>query len=182
MVATMAPRRASDPKNNPRLTHVDGAGRARMVDVTEKAATVRVARAEARIVLTREACDLILAGRLPKGDAIAVARIAGIQAAKETARLVPLCHPIALGAVSVVIERAGRRELRICAEARTSGPTGVEMEAMSAAAVAALALYDMAKALCRGAEIRSVRLLHKSGGASGTWERRRRAPARSRRS
>jgi cyclic pyranopterin phosphate synthase len=182
MVRAMAARRATRNRTRRRLTHVDEAGRARMVDVSAKPATVRVARAEATVVLTREACDLILAGRLPKGDAIAVARIAGIQAAKETARLVPLCHPVALSAVSVAIERAGSRELRICTEVRTSGPTGVEMEAMGAAAVAALTLYDMAKALCRGAEIRSVRLLHKSGGASGTWERPPQARTRSRRS
>lgn len=167
----MAARRASSTRTRRRLTHVDEAGRARMVDVSAKPATARVARAEAFVVLTREVCDLVLAGRLAKGDAIAVARIAGIQAAKETARLVPLCHPIALSGVTVAIERSGNRELRVCAEARTSGPTGVEMEAMSAAAVAALTLYDMAKALCRGAEIRQVRLLHKSGGKSGTWDR-----------
>lgn len=167
----MAARRASTTRTRRRLTHVDEAGRARMVDVSAKPATVRVARAEALVLLTREVCDLVLAGRLAKGDAVAVARIAGIQAAKETARLVPLCHPVALSAVTVEIERSGSRELRVCAEARTSGPTGVEMEAMGAAAVAALTLYDMAKALCRGAEIRHVRLLHKSGGASGTWER-----------
>lgn len=182
MVGGMAARRARTDRTRPRLTHVDEAGRARMVDVTDKPATVRVARAEASILLTRAACDLILSGRLPKGDAIAVARIAGIQAAKETARLVPLCHPIALSAVTVAIERAGVRGLRIASEVRTSGPTGVEMEAMSAAAVAALTLYDMAKALCRGAEIRSVRLLHKSGGASGTWHRPRQGRTRSKRS
>ena len=142
-----------------------------MVDVSAKASTVRVARAEARLQLTPDVCDRILRGKLPKGDAVAVARVAGIQAAKETARLVPLCHPIALSGVTVDVERAGASVLRVVAEARTTGPTGVEMEAMTAAAVAALTLYDMAKALCRGGEIQRVRLLHKSGGASGTWER-----------
>ncbi len=150
-----------------------------MVDVSAKPSTVRVARAEARVVLTRAVCDLILAGGLPKGDAVAVARIAGIQAAKEASRWIPLCHPVALSGTAVSIERGSGRELRVVAEVRTTGPTGVEMEALTAAAAAALTLYDMAKALCRGGEIRQVRLLHKSGGASGTWDRPGQARRRS---
>jgi cyclic pyranopterin phosphate synthase len=113
----------------------------------------------------------LLAGDLPKGEAIGVARIAGIQAAKETSRLIPLCHPIALSAVEVQIEPLGETDIEITAEVRCTGPTGVEMEALTAVTVSALALYDMCKALHRGIRITCVELTHKSGGKSGTWER-----------
>lgn len=153
------------------LTHLDAAGRARMVDVGDKPATPRLARAEATIRLTRELRAMVLAGNLPKGDALAVARIAGIQAAKDTSRLIPLCHPLPLASVAVDFEPMGDDALLVRAEARTVAPTGVEMEALCAAAVAALCLYDLVKAVHRGAAIEQVRLVHKSGGRSGTWQR-----------
>ena len=113
-----------------------------------------------------------MAGQLPKGEALAVARIAGIQAAKETPRLIPLCHTLSLSQVAVDFAPLGDDAVRITAEAKTTGPTGVEMEALVAASVAALTLYDMCKALCRGATVEQVRLVHKSGGKSGAWERK----------
>lgn len=140
-----------------------------MVDVSAKPATARVAIAEARVELDAETRELLLAGRLPKGEGLAVARIAGIQAAKDTARLLPLCHPLPLSHVAVEFAVAGPAGLRIEAVARTVANTGVEMEAMTAAAVAALAIYDLVKGRCRAAAITGVRLLHKSGGKSGTW-------------
>ncbi|MFN3240384.1 MAG: cyclic pyranopterin monophosphate synthase MoaC [Planctomycetota bacterium] len=153
------------------LTHVDGRGQANMVDVGSKPATQRRAVAEARIRLDRETCELLFAGRLPKGEALAVARVAGIQAAKETSRLIPLCHSLALSHAGVTFEPSGADGVRIVAEAATVAGTGVEMEAMAAASVAALTVYDMTKARCRAAVIETVRLLHKSGGKSGTFDR-----------
>lgn len=153
------------------LTHLDAAGRARMVDVSDKAATARTARAEALVRLTPELRKRVLDGKLPKGEAIAVARIAGIQAAKETARLIPLCHPLPLTHVAVDFVPEGADALRIRTEVRTTAPTGVEMEALCAAAVAALTVYDLVKALHRGAAIERVEVVHKSGGRSGTWDR-----------
>ena len=141
-----------------------------MVDVSVKPATARRAVAHALLRVDAATRDLIWSGGLPKGDAIAVARIAGIQAAKDTARLLPLCHPLPLGHVAVDFEPSGADAVAITATATTVAGTGVEMEAMTAAAVAALALYDMVKSRCRGALIEHVRLLHKSGGKSGTWE------------
>lgn len=155
----------------PGLSHLDAAGRARMVDVSQKPATLRVARAAAQVRLTRELRDRLFAGDLPKGEALAVARVAGIQAAKETSRLIPLCHPLPLSQVRVDFAPAGEDLLHIETEARTTGPTGVEMEAMTAAAVAALTVYDMVKALHRGAAIERLELVHKSGGKTGTWHR-----------
>jgi len=154
------------------LTHLDPAGRARMVDVGDKAATDRRALARAIVKVTPATARKVLAGDAPKGDVIGVARIAGIQAAKRTAELIPLCHPLALSFVSVeasIDPDAG--EIEILAEARTTGPTGVEMEALTAASVAALTIYDMVKGIERGAEIASVLLLAKSGGRSGQWRR-----------
>ena len=119
--------------------------------------------------LDPETCALLWSGALPKGEALATARIAGIQAAKETARLIPLCHTLPLGHVGVEFARQGSDAVLITAEAVTVGATGVEMEAMVAASIAALTVYDMVKARCRGAQVESVRLLHKSGGKSGTW-------------
>lgn len=143
-----------------------------MVDVGAKLATERVARAEALVRVGRSALAALRAGSLAKGEAFAVARIAGIQAAKDTARLIPLCHPLAVSSVRVDLEPAGKDAVHIVAEARCTGPTGVEMEAMTAASVAALTLYDMCKGVERGITIEQVRLVHKSGGRSGTWERR----------
>jgi cyclic pyranopterin phosphate synthase len=153
------------------ITHLDAAGRARMVDVSQKAATARVARAAAVVVATADVRDRLLRGELPKGEALATARIAGIMAAKATAQLIPLCHPLALSHVAVDFAPLGQDRIEIVAEARTTGPTGVEMEAMTAAAVAALTLYDMVKGVCRGAAIERVELRHKSGGKSGAWDR-----------
>ena len=156
----------------PQLTHLDSAGGARMVDVGSKPATERRAVARAIVRVSRATADAVLAGDAPKGDVLSVARIAGIQAAKRTSELIPLCHPLALSFVGVdgsVDAEAG--EIRLVAEARTTGPTGVEMEALTAASVAALTIYDMVKGIERGAEIAEVVLLEKSGGKSGDWRR-----------
>jgi cyclic pyranopterin monophosphate synthase len=153
------------------LTHVDARGRANMVDVSGKSPSARRAIAHAELRLDAATRALLLAGDLPKGEALAVARVAGIQAAKETARLIPLCHPLPLSHVAVAFEPLGTDGLRVVVEAATVGATGVEMEAMTGAAVAALTVYDMVKARCRGASITAVRLVHKSGGKSGTWDR-----------
>ena len=167
----------NEPKSQPGddardgLTHVDDCGRANMVDVGGKAPSQRRAVAEAWVVLDPETCELLFAGRLPKGEAVAVARVAGIQAAKETARLIPLCHSVALSHVSVEICRDGADRAHVVAQASTVAETGVEMEAMCAASVAALTIYDMTKARCRGAAIVDLRLRHKSGGRSGTFDR-----------
>jgi cyclic pyranopterin monophosphate synthase len=154
------------------LTHLDPSGRARMVDVGDKPATERRAVAQAVVRVSPETAQKVLAGDAPKGDVLGVARIAGIQAAKRTAELIPLCHPLALTFVGVEAEidpDAGA--ITLTAEARTTGPTGVEMEAMTAASVAALTVYDMVKGIERGAEIAEVVLLEKSGGRSGRWTR-----------
>ncbi len=154
------------------LTHLDAAGRARMVDVGDKPVADRRAVARAVVRVSRATADAVVAGDAPKGDVLGVARIAGIQAAKRTAELIPLCHPLGLSFVGVegsVDADAGL--ITLVAEARTTGQTGVEMEAMTAASVAALTVYDMVKGLERGAEIAEVVLLEKSGGRSGHWTR-----------
>ncbi len=154
------------------LTHLDGAGRARMVDVGDKPSTERRAVARAIVRVSTETAARVAAGDAPKGDVLGVARIAGIQAGKRTSELIPLCHPLGLSFVGVegsVDVAAG--EITLTAEARTTGPTGVEMEALTAASVAALTVYDMVKGVQRGAEIASVALLEKSGGRSGHWRR-----------
>ena len=154
------------------LTHLDSAGNARMVDVGDKASTERRAVARAVVRVTPETAALVQAGNAPKGDVLGVARIAGIQAAKRTSELIPLCHPLALSFVGVEGSiDAQRGEIELIAEARTTGPTGVEMEALTAASVAALTVYDMVKGVQRGAEIASVALHEKSGGRSGEWRR-----------
>ena len=150
------------------LTHLDKQGRARMVDVTAKSETVRVARAEARVAMSPETVKRLREKALPKGDALEVARIAGIQAGKKTSELIPLCHPLALTHLDVSIEIIDGGA-RIETVARTKAETGVEMEAMTAACVAALTLYDMCKAVEKGVSIGPVRLLEKSGGKSGHW-------------
>ena len=154
------------------LTHLDASGRATMVDVGDKPATERRAIAQAIVRVSPGTAAKVAAGDAPKGDVIGVAGIAGIQAAKRTSELIPLCHPLALSYVGVrgaIDAEAGLIEL--IAEARTTGPTGVEMEALTAASVAALTVYDMVKGIERGAEITSVMLLEKSGGRSGHWTR-----------
>jgi cyclic pyranopterin monophosphate synthase len=154
------------------LTHLDETGRARMVDVGEKPATERRAVAQAVVRVSAETARKVAAGDAPKGDVLGVARIAGIQAAKRTSELIPLCHPLALTFVGVegTVDVASD-QIVLTAEARTTGPTGVEMEAMTAASVAALTVYDMVKGIERGAEIAEVVLLEKSGGRSGHWIR-----------
>lgn len=154
-----------------RLTHLDAAGQARMVDVGDKEITRRRARAGATVSMSPATCAAIVAGDAPKGDVIGTARIAGIQAAKRTSELIPLAHPIALDLIDILIEvdpEAG--EARIEAVAAVSERTGVEMEVMTACAVAALTLYDMVKGIERGVEIRQVVLLEKSGGKA-PWQR-----------
>lgn len=155
-----------------RLTHLDSAGKARMVDVAEKAVTHRVAVAEARVRMKKSTLALIRKGSFAKGDVFAAARLAGVMAAKQTPLLIPLCHPVALSSVQVEIEPAPPATVRIVATARASDRTGVEMEAMTAASVAALTIYDMAKSADRAMTIESVRLLEKSGGKSGHFRRR----------
>lgn len=153
-----------------RLSHVDAQGNARMVDVSEKSANLRIARAEAYISMQPETLQLIASGGHKKGDVLTVARIAGIQAAKHCADLIPLCHPLTLTGIDVEIalDRDGNRA-HITTTCRVRGATGVEMEALTAASVAALTIYDMCKAVDRGMTIEGVRLLHKSGGRSGEW-------------
>lgn len=159
-------------RDPPQLTHVDARGRARMVDVGEKPASERRAVARALVRVAPRTATAVIAGDTPKGDVLGVARIAGIQAAKRTSELIPLCHPLALSFVGVEAEvNADVGEIEIIAEARTTGPTGVEMEALTAASVAALTIYDMVKGVERGAEIERVHLLEKSGGRSGEWRR-----------
>ena len=154
------------------LTHLGADGRARMVDVGEKPATERRAIARAVVAVSPATAAAVQAGDAPKGDVLGVARIAGIQAAKRTSELIPLCHPLALSFVGVEGEiDAAAGTITLTAEARTTGPTGVEMEALTAASVAALTVYDMVKGIERGAEIRETVLIEKSGGRSGTWRR-----------
>ena len=154
------------------LSHLDERGHARMVDVGGKDETERLARAEALVVMAPATLRLIADGAVPKGDVFATARLAGIMAAKRTHELIPLCHQLNLSAVHVEIEPEPELPgLRITTEARLRGRTGVEMEALVAASVAALTVYDMCKAVDRGMEVRAVRLLAKSGGRSGIWRR-----------
>ncbi len=152
------------------LSHLDADGHAHMVDVGDKPATQRLAVAEATVHMSAATQAAVFGGGLAKGDALAVARIAGIQAAKKTAELIPLCHPLSISRVEVDIEQVDEGA-HITTRVGTTGPTGVEMEALTAAAVAALSLYDMVKGLERAVEIGPVRLLEKSGGRSGTWVR-----------
>lgn len=153
-----------------RFTHLDEAGRARMVDVGDKAATSRLAVAEGRLRLSAGTLAALREGRVPKGDVLAVARVAGIMGAKRTAELVPLCHPLALDAVAVDLEAQDEPPAVYCrATVTCRGRTGVEMEALTAVQVALLAVYDMCKALDRGMVMEGIRLLEKSGGRSGHW-------------
>ena len=154
----------------PRLTHVDETGAARMVDVSAKDVSVREAVATGRVSMSPDVVALLRGDGVPKGDALGVARVAGIMAAKRTPDLIPLCHPIALSAVSVDLA-VGDDGVDITATVRTADRTGVEMEALTAVSVAALALIDMVKGVDRGAAIDGVRLTSKSGGRSGDWRR-----------
>ena len=155
-----------------KLTHIDAEGRARMVDVSDKAATVREAVAAGLIRMQPETWALALSGQAKKGDVRAAAEIAGVMAAKKTSDLIPLCHPLALSSVKVAVEAApGGEGLIVTARVKTTGPTGVEMEALTAVSVACLTLYDMLKAADKGMVIEAVRLLEKSGGRSGDFKR-----------
>jgi cyclic pyranopterin phosphate synthase len=152
------------------LTHVQADGAAHMVDVTDKAVTSRRATATATLITRPDVIALIIAGELPKGEALAVARVAGIMAAKATSTLIPLCHPLPLSGASVQFETRDDRVI-ITATVKTTGVTGVEMEALTAASVTALTLYDMIKAVDKHAEITDIHVLAKSGGKSGDWAR-----------
>ena len=155
------------------LTHLNERGEARMVDVTAKEVTTRSATARCRVGVSDEVAGLLRSGQMPKGDALAVARIAAIQATKRTPDLIPLCHPIAVHGVDVdvsVVDAESGPEVVILATVRTADRTGVEMEALTAVSVAALTVYDMVKAIDRGMRIEAIRLAHKSGGKSGTFE------------
>ncbi|WP_417435863.1 cyclic pyranopterin monophosphate synthase MoaC [Hoeflea sp.] len=155
----------------PRLTHLAEDGSAAMVDVGDKADTVRIAEAIGHVRMRPETLELILAGNMKKGDVIGAARIAGIMAAKQTANLIPLCHPLALTKVSVEIKPdEALPGLRVHALAKLTGKTGVEMEALTAVSVTCLTIYDMAKAVDRGMEIDGIKVLAKSGGKSGDWK------------
>jgi cyclic pyranopterin monophosphate synthase len=158
-----------------RLTHVDRTGRPRMVDVSDKPATARRAVAEGLVTMSAETLSLVIDGRNVKGDVLGVAELAGVMGGKHTSDLIPLCHPLPLTdlVVSVTPDRTAGG-LRIRAEAATTGPTGVEMEALTAVSVAALTVYDMVKGVERDVEIRAIHLVSKSGGKSGDW---RRAPS-----
>ena len=151
-----------------KLTHIDDDGAARMVDVSAKAETKREALAEGRILIASPALDAIRAGSVKKGDVLAVARIAGIMAAKKTAELIPLCHPLPISGVTLDLDLEADG-IRATARVVTTYTTGIEMEAMTAVSVALLTVYDMAKALDRGMRIEGIRLLSKTGGKSGDW-------------
>ena len=153
------------------LTHFDDQGRAHMVDVGEKAVTERVATAGARVVMQPQTLAAIQAGEIGKGDVLGVARLAGIMAAKKTPDLIPLCHPLALTSVKVELAcNAAENAVEIEATCKLKGRTGVEMEALTAASVAALTVYDMCKAIDKAMQVQDVRLLYKAGGKSGTYE------------
>ena len=155
----------------PALTHIDAGGEARMVDVSDKAATERIAVAQGRVVMSAKTLDLVLKGDAKKGDVLGAARIAGIMAAKKTHELIPLCHPLLLTKVSVDIEPDHALPgLKVTALARVTGKTGVEMEALTAASVACLTIYDMAKAVDRAMVISGIRLVEKTGGKSGDYK------------
>jgi cyclic pyranopterin phosphate synthase len=158
------------PDDAPRLTHLDAEGRARMVDVSDKPETAREAEAAGRVHMLPETLALVVAGDVAKGDVLTVAELAGVMAAKRTSELIPLCHPIPLSDVQVTARPDPEQIcVEIRARARTTGKTGVEMEALTAVSVAALTIYDMCKAVDRGMRIEDVRLLRKSGGRSGDW-------------
>jgi cyclic pyranopterin phosphate synthase len=155
-----------------RLSHLDARGRARMVDVGAKPVTEREAIAEATLCMRPETLRLIRAGKIAKGEVLAVARVAGIMAAKRTPDIIPLCHPLPVEVAAIDFEPGGDGRLRVEARVKVSGKTGVEMEALAAVSAAALTVYDMCKAVDRGMTITDVRLLRKSGGRTGTWSLR----------
>jgi cyclic pyranopterin phosphate synthase len=152
------------------LSHIDDAGRARMVDVSSKDVTDRVAVAKGRVVMAPNTLGLLIRGEIAKGNVLTTAQIAGIMAAKKTHELIPMCHPLLLGGIDVTLEPdQAASTVEITATVRTTGTTGVEMEALTAVSVAGLTIYDMCKAVDRGMRLEGVRLVQKSGGNSGTW-------------
>ena len=160
------------PENSDRLTHLDDAGRAHIVDVSEKAVTAREAAATSCVRMQPATLNAIVGGDTPKGDVLAVARVAGIQAAKKCSELLPLCHPLPLSSVKIdLVPDEDLPGVRIEASCKVTGQTGVEMEALTAASIAALTLYDMCKAMDRGMTIENTQLTHKLGGVSGEWQR-----------
>ncbi len=162
--------RKPTPKHPAALTHIDGKGEARMVDVSAKPATERTAIAEGRVVMSQATLDLIISGDAKKGDVLGTARVAGIMAAKRTADLIPLCHPLALSKVTLAIVPDGTLPgCVVRATVKVTGPTGVEMEALTAVAVACLTIYDMIKAAERGVRIERIHLVEKQGGKSGRY-------------
>jgi cyclic pyranopterin phosphate synthase len=153
------------------FTHFDDSGNAQMVDVSDKASTTRIARAEGRVVMLPKTLELIQRGKIDKGDVLGVARLAGIMAAKRTSDLIPLCHPLQLSALNVDLSCNEEAHcVNVVAEVKLTGKTGVEMEALTAVSVASLTIYDMCKAVDRGMQIDGVRLVYKSGGKSGIYE------------
>ena len=166
------PPREETRRDRRRLTHVSRTGRPRMVDVSEKPATARRATAEALVTMDQETLTAVIDGTVRKGDVFTVAEMAGVMGAKKTSELIPLCHPLALTDLGVELTPDRQASaIRIRATAATIGPTGVEMEALTAASVAALTVYAMVKGVDRGAEIASIRLIEKTGGKSGEWHR-----------
>ena len=153
------------------LTHLDETGAARMVNVGAKPVTQRVARAQAVVTMQPETLRMILDGKAPKGDVLACARIAGIMAAKKTAELIPMCHPIPIESAEIAIEAISETQVRVVSTLRCAHKTGIEMEALTAASVAALTIYDMCKAADRGMRIDQTMLLYKAGGKSGEYRR-----------
>jgi cyclic pyranopterin monophosphate synthase len=155
----------------PKLSHIDDAGRARMVDVTAKDETVRVAVAKGRITMKPETLRLLLRGEIAKGNVLTTAQVAGVQAAKRTSELIPMCHPLLLTGIEVDLEPdEAANAVQITATVRTTGKTGVEMEALTAVSIAGLTVYDMCKAVDRGMTVEAVRLVSKTGGKSGDWQ------------
>ncbi|MGY4308486.1 cyclic pyranopterin phosphate synthase [Bradyrhizobium sp. USDA 4369] len=160
----------ADMPDKPSLTHIDARGEARMVDVSDKPATERTATAEGRVVMSAATLELIMSGNAKKGDVLGTARIAGIMAAKRTSELIPLCHPLALSKVTVdITPDAALPGCLVSATVKVTGPTGVEMEALTAVSVACLTIYDMIKAAERGVRIEGIRLTEKLGGKSGHY-------------
>ena len=160
----------ADTPDKPSLTHIDARGEARMVDVSDKPATERTATAEGRVVMSAATLELIMSGNAKKGDVLGTARIAGIMAAKRTSDLIPLCHPLALSKVTVdITPDAALPGCLVSATVKDTGPTGVEMEALTAVSVACLTIYDMIKAAERGVRIEGIRLTEKLGGKSGHY-------------
>jgi cyclic pyranopterin phosphate synthase len=168
--ATPSPRPAEPAPTSTPLTHIDQRGEARMVDVSEKGATERIAIAEGRVIMRKETLDIVLEGNAMKGDVLGAARLAGIMAAKRTHGLIPLCHPLPLSKVEIDINpEHSLPGFLVQSTVKVTAKTGVEMEALTAVSIACLTIYDMVKAVERGIRIEGIRLLHKSGGKSGQW-------------